>query len=149
MTARRLAWIALLLACGASEAAGPRRPEVVIDGRVRFSVEIVDTPQTRTRGLSGHAPLGELEGMLFLFDAPSVQSFWMKDMLFDIDILWIRDGKLIGWVADAKRPVPGQMLPIYRSPSACEWVLELPAGSARRFALAIGDSVRVEGGAAP
>ncbi len=146
MRARKLLAIALLLlACGASQAAGPRRPEVVVDERVRFSVEVVETPEARARGLSGHAPLGELEGMLFLFEAPVIQRFWMKDMLFDIDILWIRDGKLIGWVAGAKRPTPGQGLPIYSSPGPCEWVLELPADSARRFALAIGDSVRVEG----
>ncbi len=136
--------LAVLLACCAAGAAGPRRPAVVLDERVRVFVDVVRTPAERARGLSGRAGLDEHEGMLFLFDQPGLQSFWMKDMRFEIDILWIRGDKLIGVAANAKLPTRGAALPLYRSPEPCDRVLEVRAGSAARWGLAIGDAVRIE-----
>ena len=133
-----------LVACVAAGAAGLRRPVVVLDERVRVSVDVVDTPATRERGLSGRPSLAAHEGMLFLFGHPGPQAFWMKEMRFDIDILWIRGDKLIGVAADARRPTPGAGLPLYRSPEPCDRVLEVLAGSAKRWGLAIGDAVRIE-----
>ena len=47
------------------------------------------TDEQRIRGLSGLEKLNENEGMLFLFDKPSKQGFWMNEMKFPIDILWL------------------------------------------------------------
>lgn len=51
--------------------------------------EVVDTPETRMKGLGGRESLPEDAGMLFVFDTIDVHSFWMKDMLFPIDIIWL------------------------------------------------------------
>lgn len=147
MKCPRLASLALLcalVAASGASAAGPRRPVVVLDERVRVSVDIVDTPALRMRGLSGRPALGPEEGMLFLFDTPQIQSFWMKGMRFEIDILWIRDGRLVGVTPDVPLPKSPRALPQFRSPVPCDVVLELRAGSARRWGLLIGDSVRIE-----
>ena len=136
--------LAVLAACEAALASGPRRPVVVLDERVRVSVDIVDTPALRARGLSGRADLPESQGMLFLFEAPGSQAFWMKDMRFEIDMLWIRDGKIVGVTPSVPLPKLGLPLPRYSSPAPCDVVLELRAGAAQRMGLRVGHSVRIE-----
>jgi uncharacterized membrane protein (UPF0127 family) len=143
--------LAVLLAClalaalpSAALASGPRRPVVVLDERVRVSVDVVDTPALRARGLSGRPGLAAEEGMLFLFESPRIQSFWMKDMRFSIDILWIRDGRIVGISADLPTPKSPVDLPQFASPVPCDVVLEVRAGAARKWGLLLGDTVRVE-----
>jgi uncharacterized protein len=141
---RTLLAYALLAACGAAFAVGPRRPVVVLDERVRASVDVVATPALRARGLSGRADLAEGQGMLFLFEAAAIQSFWMKDMRFEIDILWIRDGRIVGITPNVPLPKLGVPLPRYQSQVPCDVVLELRGGAARRAGLLVGHSVRIE-----
>ncbi len=141
---RPLLSLALLATCAAALAGGPRRPVVVLDERVRVGVEIVDTPALRTRGLSGRADLPDGQGMLFLFETAGFQAFWMKDMRFEIDIVWIRDGKVVGVAPKLPLPKRGVPLPQYKSPTPCDVVLELRAGAVQRIGLLVGDSVRIE-----
>ncbi len=60
-----------------------------------LELEIADTESERARGLSGRAALGENEGMLFIFDEPEMPGFWMKDMHFPIDIIWLDENRQI------------------------------------------------------
>jgi uncharacterized membrane protein (UPF0127 family) len=144
LAALALVLLALLAGPLAAHAGGPRRPVVVLDERVRVSVDIVDTPLSRMQGLSGRPALAPEEGMLFLFEAPRIQSFWMKDMRFEIDILWIRDGHIVGISADVPLPKSPSDLPQFASPVPCDVVLEVRAGAAKRWGLLLGDSVRIE-----
>jgi len=139
-----LALVALFAAPLAANGAGPRRPVVVLTERVRVSVDIVDTPQLRMRGLSGRPGLAPEEGMLFLFETPRIQSFWMKDMRFEIDILWIRDGRIVGITPNLPLPKSPRELPQFASPVPCDVVLEVRAGAAKHWGLLLGDSVRIE-----
>src|SRR3989338_5701660 len=52
-------------------------------------VTVADTPESRERGLSGRDGLASDEGMLFVFQNDGYHTFWMKDMLFSIDIIWL------------------------------------------------------------
>ena len=54
-----------------------------------IAVEVAATAETRSKGLSGRGSLEEGTGMLFIFDSPAQYGFWMKDMNFAIDIVWI------------------------------------------------------------
>lgn len=99
---------------------------------------IADTPALRQQGLSGSDPLAADEGMLFLFEAPGTYGFWMKDMRYPIDMLWIRDHALVDITADAAVPVPGEALPTYAPRVAADAVLEVQAGFAARYGLAAG-----------
>jgi uncharacterized membrane protein (UPF0127 family) len=132
------------LTSAAASAMGPRRPVVVLAERVRVSVDVVDTPALRMRGLSGRASLAPDEGMLFLFDAPRIQSFWMKDMRFAIDIVWIRAGRIVGITPDVPLPKSPRELPQFASPVPCDVVLEVRAGAVKRWGLVLGDAVRIE-----
>src|SRR3989344_1451545 len=59
-------------------------------------IDLADTQEKRTQGLSGRKDIADDYGMLFVFDAPGKYGFWMKDMLIDIDIIWLsRDGSIV------------------------------------------------------
>ncbi|MCR4275020.1 MAG: DUF192 domain-containing protein [Candidatus Campbellbacteria bacterium] len=66
----------------------PKIATVSIDDKT-LAFEVVDTPELRTQGLSGRKSLLPNTGMLFVFDTSDVYGFWMKDMFFSLDIIWL------------------------------------------------------------
>lgn len=90
-------------------------------------VEIVDTDDTRQRGLSGRDAIGS-DGMFFVFSDARKRSFWMDRMRFPIDILFIRDGILREIAVDLLPPLDGRGVVTYRSVATADAVLEVPAG---------------------
>jgi uncharacterized protein len=111
-------------------------------GDARVEVAVADTDMERGQGLSGHPPLAENEGMLFLFDTPSRPAFWMKDMLFPLDIIWLSSD----WkVVDITPNLAPDTYPAVFAPSMdAQYVLEVPAGFAAREGVEIGQSVVFE-----
>lgn len=105
----------------------------------RIAVEVVDTPETMERGLGGREALSPDEGMLFIFPEEEKHTFWMKDMLFAIDILWIsEDGRIV----DMRENVSPDTYPETFTPSSpALYVLELPAGYAQEYGVRVGDRV--------
>ena len=122
--------------------AAQKYSKVVIDDRVEVWVEIADTAEKRARGLSGHKPLGPREGMFFIFPKADLQRFWMKDMLFAIDIIWIgSDLRIIG----ASERVSPESYPALFSPDRpAQFVLEVPAGFYAEHGLQAGDALYIE-----
>jgi uncharacterized membrane protein (UPF0127 family) len=114
-------------------------------GNTIFSVELATTMAQQTKGLSGRAGLAPNDGMLFLFGSPSVQNFWMKGMDFAIDIIWIGNGKVLGFVqgAEPQLGMPMWGLKIYSSPKNVDAVLEVPAGAVAQDGITIGEPVQI------
>ncbi len=108
-------------------------------------VDIVNEPETRARGLSGRESLGVNEGMLFIFDSADYYPFWMKDMKFPIDIVWIADNRIVGFEerVSPEPGVPDRELKSYVPPEPIDKVLELAAGRVRLLRAEVGDAVRV------
>ncbi len=103
-------------------------------------VTIVRTPEEMTKGLSGHAPLANKEGMLFMFDTEGIYSFWMNDMTFALDILWLnKDGKIV-YIEENLMPCTTDNCPKYTSQDLAQYVLEVPSGYIKTHLLKIGDS---------
>jgi len=101
-------------------------------------LEIADTDATRVQGLSGRDSLDSDAGMLFVFDAPSIYPFWMKEMKFPLDMIWIDGGKVVD-VATLRPPVPGELIPPSHIPVAsADLVLEINAGKAADLGLVKG-----------
>jgi len=122
----------------------PRDEAAVTLGNSELTVLVSDTPQEREQGLSGRNSLEPYDGMLFLFPEPGRYSFWMKNMRFPIDIVWIRDSRIIGVTESIPPPeagTPDSELEIYRSPDAIDSALEVFAGNARRLELSKGQSI--------
>jgi len=110
-----------------------------------FTVFIADDAEEKRRGLIGHKSLSEKSGMLFIFDLPNIPHFWMKDMQFPIDIIWIFQNQIIGWSENAS-PQPSALndeLIIYYPPSLVDMVLEVAAGTIRESNMRIGDMIIV------
>ena len=112
-------------------------------GKNKVFVEIMDTPEKRARGLSGRSSLSENEGLLFVFEEKDIMpAFWMKDMSFAIDIIWINDGVVIG-ISERVQPEPGRSeseLTLYRPPDPIDYVLEVPAGFSDENNIRVGDA---------
>jgi uncharacterized membrane protein (UPF0127 family) len=116
------------------------RPTLNLGGEI-FEIDTADTPAERAQGLSGRASLGKNEGMLFIFSKAGHYGFWMKDMNFPIDIIWIKDGHIIGWAAEAE-PDDRPDRTVYYPPEPVNKVLEVPAGTVARLGLQIGDIIK-------
>lgn len=110
-----------------------------------FEVEIADTILSRSRGLSGRDGLSDHKGMLFVFNGTSSEGFWMKGMKFPIDIVWIREGRAIGFSENLRAEPEKSMfaLPVYYPPEPVDRVLEVNAGVVKQYDFMIGDTVSI------
>ncbi|MEK7176805.1 MAG: DUF192 domain-containing protein [Patescibacteria group bacterium] len=114
--------------------------EVVKINDISFQVELADTAETRQQGLSGKPSLGDKEGMFFIFNTSDTHGFWMKDMKFAIDIIWISEN---GQVVHVERAVEPETYPNVFYPSVpAKYVLELASGSANKYRIDIGAVVQ-------
>ena len=113
--------------------------EKVKIGKNVLSVELADSPSERGKGLSGRDYIGEAQGMLFVFENSSRHGFWMKDMNFAIDILWISDELSIVHVE--KGVSPSSYPKIFLPNREARYVLELPAGFSDQNNVKQGDMV--------
>jgi uncharacterized protein len=105
-----------------------------------FQVDVAVTPEEHIKGLSGRKNMPSDRGMLFVYDTRQQYSFWMKDMNFPLDILWIDDKTIV----DISKNIPvqtGYPLPTYTPLKPVSRVLELNAGIADKYGFQIGDTV--------
>ncbi len=129
----------------------PALPTVrVAIGEAAFVAEVADRPATRTRGLSGRESLAPGAGMLFVFESSGEWTFWMIDMKFPLDFIWIgRDCQVVDLTLNVPAPAPGtpaSELPLYSPSSPAMYTLEVNAGEVERHGIRPGDRVRFEGG---
>jgi uncharacterized membrane protein (UPF0127 family) len=120
---------------------GPRTLKI---GDQTVYVSVADTEATRELGLGGRESLASDEGMLFIFPTEGTYSFWMKDMHFAIDMLWISNN---GTIIHIQSDVVPATYPESFAPTSAEglarYVLELPAGYAREHNIKVGDKVAI------
>lgn len=118
-----------------------RIPLRINDTEIR--VEVADTDEKRSAGLGMREQLGADEGMLFVFDKNSFYTFWMKDMLFPLDIIWINKDKKI---ADVITNVQMDTYPDFQyiNDFLAQYVLEVNAGFFDAHGLKLGDTVKFE-----
>lgn len=110
-----------------------------------FKVEIADTDQKRTLGLSGRTSLAKDQGMLFIFPKEGIYPFWMKDMLIPLDFIWINNNTIVDLSKNIQPPVNSSASPVSLIPTkTVNMVLELNAGSIDFYQLKINDRVSFE-----
>ena len=108
-------------------------------GPVQFMVEIADTSDTREIGLMNRPTLAPDRGMLFEFDWPGPQSFWMKNTLIPLDIIFITPDGRIDRIAENAKPLS---LDSVATTTHVNAVLEIAGGRARQLGMKPGDLVR-------
>ena len=141
--------LSIALGCaGAGTIPAPNGPAVTV-GNVVFEVEVADTPQARSKGLSGRDSLPDMSGMIFVFESGQASSFWMKGMRFPIDFVWIgEECTVVDTHSNVQPPAPGTKdgeLPLYRSGSSAMYTLEVNAGKVAEFGIEVGDAVKFSG----
>jgi uncharacterized membrane protein (UPF0127 family) len=116
-----------------------KEQSIIVDGN-RWKVETAVTPAEREQGLSGRPSLCRGCGMLFIFENKGPYRFWMKDMNFDLDMLWIADGKIVQ--IDKDIPYIGGTSIIRSSTVPIDEVLEINAGESEQLGIKIGDELK-------
>jgi uncharacterized membrane protein (UPF0127 family) len=102
------------------------------------------TPEEQETGYSNYTAYPSGKAMLFVFDKVGMQSMWMKDMAFPIDIIWIDSRDRIGHIVKEAPPCEDKTCLIYEPPIQAKYVLEVPSGFARENNLFNGDVIEFE-----
>jgi uncharacterized membrane protein (UPF0127 family) len=142
----RLPLAFLLLAATGCASALPQtsKPAVTLHGH-RFTTEFATDDASRERGLMMRKELAADHSMLFVFPDTEPRWFWMKNTLIPLDILYFgADRKLVSMQLNVP-PCKADPCPAYPSDAPARYVLELPAGTARRIGVQTGDALTVEG----
>lgn len=109
------------------------------DSEERFQIEVADTLDERVLGLSGRRCIGANQAMLFSFEIADRHSFWMKDMKFPIDIVWLDSEKKIVHIVENAEP---SSYPSSFAPSTnAQYVLELKSGRSNELGFNAGDTL--------
>lgn len=121
-----------------------KKPTAAIKNH-KLQLLLAKTPQQQQIGLSEHKSLPKDQGMLFIFAQADYHPFWMKNMKFPIDILFIKDKKIVT-IHENAQPAPStdQNPPLYRPGEPAEKVLEINAGLSKEYEIKVGDEVRFE-----
>jgi uncharacterized membrane protein (UPF0127 family) len=105
-------------------------------GQATFTVDVADDPQERAQGLMFVEQMATLEGMLFVYEEPQAVSFWMKNTLIPLDMLFAGPtGEILSIHENA---VPGDLTPI-RGGNGIQMVLEINGGLSARLGITEGD----------
>lgn len=103
-----------------------------------FRVEVARTPQEQAKGLMFRTEMGADEGMLFPYDQPHVLSFWMRNTVLSLDLVFIDEQRRIINIAENAVPYSEQSI-LSDAPGIA--VLELNGGRARELGIVAGDKV--------
>ena len=114
-----------------------------------FSVELAKTPAERERGLMQRKELDKNKGMLFIFNTDGIYSFWMKDTLIPLDMIWINSDNKIIYIAQGVQPcLPARAgetsaCPLITPLAKAKYVLEVNAGISNAEGFKIGDEAKL------
>jgi uncharacterized membrane protein (UPF0127 family) len=112
---------------------GYRQVNITVND-VKLVADIAENSTQRSKGLSVKDTLNENEGMLFVFSAEREHSFWMKNMKFPIDIIWLDDDQEVVHVEHSLEPcIPDSFCPTYKPDRNSLYVLETVAGFAQKY----------------
>lgn len=129
----------------ATPSPSPQVPQVSF-GNVTFAVELATTAGERALGLSGRSSIGRNSGMLFIYEADATPGFWMRGMLFPLDIIWIDGQGEVVEVSSDLAPAPGGSQPLlYYPPGPIRYVLEVNAGLAEELRIGPGSRALFSG----
>lgn len=119
--------------------------ETIVLSNQQLVVWLAKTEDERATGLSFIDPSWfknqDVNGMLFLFNDDVLLEFWMKDMQFDLDVVWIDNGEIVKIDQDIPSPerADGDTVRMSSDPYEVDMVLELPAGSVADLGIETGD----------
>ena len=114
-----------------------RTREMVSIGSGVYRADVAETPNSRAKGLSGRRVLENDEAMLLVFDKNHHWSIWMKGMNFPIDIVWLDQKRVVNHIEYEVQPDKAPHK-VYEPPKPARYVLEIPAGQAKKSGIKVG-----------
>jgi len=137
--------ISLLLAGCTAVSPAAKAPEQGTDhisqvcfGEACFTVEIADTGAERALGLMHREYLAPERGMLFIFEGNSAYTFWMKNTLIPLDIIWLDEDKHVVYISEDTPPCKSDPCPSYGPSEPTRYVVEINSGAAKTSNIAVG-----------
>ncbi len=107
-----------------------------------YIVEVARTPRELSIGLMGRPYLPSQRGMIFIFDRPDQQKFWMKNTLIPLDIVFVSEQKRIDSF-HTMVPCTADPCPVYPSKGRVKYAIEINAGEIVKHGFAVGDAVSI------
>jgi len=120
-----------------------RKENQVCFNKKCFTVELADNPEKRSEGLMFRKSLQPGSGMLFVFESEGNYSFWMKDTLMPLDIIWLNKDREVVYIIDGAQSCITADCPSFQATRPALYVLELNAGTAAGINLALGDKALI------
>ena len=134
------------------ESVDPDSFELLI-GPSQYNLELADTPDKISKGLSGRTNIPRKSGMMFVMPEEKRQDFWMKDCLTDMDTIFVNtEGKIVNMhrmlAETPKHQFESQeqyenRLRLYSSEEPAKYVIEIPSGDITRLGLTVGETVDI------
>lgn len=112
----------------------------VIIKQTEFIVDLAITPKEKTKGLSFRNALLPKHGMLFVYENKDRYPFWMKDMQFPLDFVWI-DGNIVVDLTKNVPPANSERMQVVKPNKPVNKILEINAGEVDTYGIKIGDTV--------
>lgn len=107
-------------------------------------VEVADTPDKREKGLMFRQELAEDQGMLFIFKEEARHGFWMKNVNFPLDIIWMDKDKVVVDIKPNLAPCPeATVCPSFFPADKALYVLEVNSGFSQKHKIRIGDRINI------
>lgn len=113
-------------------------PVVYFDNGASFDVELAKTPEEHGRGLMHRESMPDNHGMLFIFDDESTKTFWMKNTLIPLDMVFLDGNMVVVEVKSGVQPCVADPCPTYPSEKPAKYVLELNSGVAEKNGIRAG-----------
>ncbi|MCK4664533.1 MAG: DUF192 domain-containing protein [Bacteroidales bacterium] len=108
------------------------------DTITKIDIEIADNPNKRDRGLMFRRSMPDSAGMFFIFDKAERQSFWMKNTIISLDIIYVNENYDIVNIYENTKPYSLKSL---HSIEYAKYVVEVNAGFCKKFSIKIGDKI--------
>ena len=109
-----------------------------------ISVEVADTVLKRSLGLGKRSGLENGWGMLFVFEKRKQHGFWMKDMQFPLDIIWLDNHRIVHILRNVQPAKSRVLPPVMTPPVAVNFVLEIDAGRADELKLQVDQRLKYQ-----
>lgn len=114
----------------------------------KIILEVASTPDQQAKGLSGRNSLADDRGMLFVFSSPDIYEFWMKNMKFPIDIIFLSGDKVVTIYRNVQPQLgldnnKADNFTLYSPKQAVDKVIEVNAGTAEKYSLKEGDTIKI------
>jgi len=106
-----------------------------------FRVEVVEDEKDLQQGLMKRQSLADTAGMLFIFKTNRRHSFWMKNTVIPLDMIWIDYAREVVHIQEKVLPCKSDPCPTYRSNQKALYVLEINAGAVQKFGIVKGEQV--------